>query len=183
MNHLSEQEVFEYIDGRPDTLRDEAARHLAECERCRQTIALHRKIATGASHAGAGIVSKDFTKRVMRDIRTPHAPPRFSWLIENSANIVAMVFVVGIITCIIYIATQSVPDAGDSVYARQLEPFRAWYVSAMNSLAAHRSEMLGPVVNGTQDSFGSVFWTGVAALVVLGSLDKLRVFSRIFKTR
>jgi hypothetical protein len=183
MNHLSEQELFEYIDSRPGALRDDAARHLAECETCRQTIALHRKIGSDASHAGEGIVSKDFTKRIMRDIRTPHAPPRFSGLIENSANIVAMVFVVGIITCIIYIAAQSTPDAGESVYARQFETFRTMYVSAMNSLTAHNRETLGPVAYGTQDSFSSVFWTGIAALVVLGSLDKLRVFSRIFKTR
>jgi anti-sigma factor RsiW len=183
MKHLSEQEVCDYIDGRTGESHDAAARHLAECASCSAAAALQRRIRVSASRADEGLLSKNFTDRIMRSVVSPRTAPRYSWLIENSANIFAMVFVVGVIIAIIYAVTQSTPDAGDSMYARQFSLWRDVYASAVKAISARNTDALIPVETMTHGIFNSVFVMALGALLLLGSLDKLHVFSRIFKAR
>ncbi len=183
MKHLSEREVCDYVDGLMGAHHAAAAEHIAACGSCRSLVALHRRIRSEAAHGSEGLLSEDFTKRIMRDIHMPQAAPRFSWLVENSAHIVAMIFVAGIVGGIFYVAGQASPEADSSVYSRQLSLWHDSYSSVMNAIAARNRELLLPVVSETTGFFNSVFVMAVAALLVLGSLDKLRVFSKFVKTR
>ncbi len=183
MNHLSEQELYDYADGRSGAPDAAVSQHLAECGTCRSVAALQRQIRTSAAGADEGLLSNNFTKRIMLDIRVPLAAPRFSWLADNSAHLVAMIFVVGVVGCIMYSAAQSSPVADDSAYARLFAFWHDGYRYAMSAFMPRNTEALLPVVSETTGLFNGVFFMGIAALLVLGSLDKLRVFSRIFKAR
>ena len=183
MNHVSEQELCDYIDGRAAAPDDKASRHIAECASCRARVELQRQIRNSASHADRRLLSKNFTHQVMRKVLPPRPAPRFSWLVENSANIFAMLFVVGIIASIIYIVAQSTPDAGDSVYVRQFSLWRDAHASVVNTLSSHHTDTFDPVLIESHCLFINAFVMGLGALLLLGSLDKLRSFSRTFRAR
>jgi hypothetical protein len=183
MKHLSEEELLDFIDRRSGAGRDDAARHIAGCERCKTIVALQQQIRSHAARVDEGMLSKNFTKRVLHLTNIPHAAPRFSWLYENTANLFAMVFVVGIVGVIIYAVTQSAPGASDSVYTRQIALWNEAYGSVVKAFASGNRNALIPVVTDSHNIFTNVFWTGIGALILFGSLDKLRVFAKIIKTR
>ncbi len=183
MKHLSEQDVFDYIDDPSGTAVRDAALHAAECDACRKRIEMHRRIGVSAAGVDTHVLPKNFTARVMLTLGAPKAAPRLSWLSENGANIFAMVFVVGIAGCAVYVALHASPDAAESVYARQYSLWRDAYASVMQVFAARNREVFLPVVSETKGIFSSVFLIGAAALVLLGSLDKLRSLSRVFRIR
>jgi len=183
MKHLSEQDVFDCIDDPSGAPARDAALHAAECDACRMRIAMYRQIRVSAARVDTHIVSKNFTKHVMSALGVPKPAPRLSWLSENGANIFAMVFAVGIAGCAVYVALNGSPDAGDSVYARQYSVWRDAYQSVMQVFAARNREVFLPVVSETKGVFNNVFLIGAAALVLLGSLDKLRSLSRVFRAR
>lgn len=183
MNHLSEQELLECMDGQPDAAQGTVANHIAECDRCRAMIILQRQIRNSGARVEKGLLSANFTNRIMLDIHSPQPAPRFSWLLENSANVFAMIFVIGVVGCIIFIAAQTSPGSGDSAFSRQMTLWHDAYAYIMNAILARNRETLLPVVSEAQGIFGNVFLMGGAALLLLGFLDKLSVFSKIFKTR
>lgn len=181
MNHLSEQELFDYVDRRLSAAAElDADAHCAACAHCRQIADLHRALAKGAAAPVTGLLPRDFAESVMRRAHVPKHASRFSWLLQNSSNIVAMIVVLGILASVIYVASQSQPSAGtaESTYLQTLSLWKdassSALTGAISGLMKHVTKTVKPIVSESGKVFGGVFWLGAAAFLVLALADKLR---------
>ena len=186
MTHLSEQELIEYSDRRMTAAAERIANaHCALCPQCRQKTELHRALRRSGAEPMSGLLSNGFTDSILRRAHVPRPAPRFSWILQNSSNILAMVLVLGILSGVGYIAAQLPQTNGgdESAYSKIFSMWTDASSSAMAVLSVHAKQAVTPVVSKTGSVFGNVFWLAAAAFLLLGFLDTLRVKRKISSTR
>ncbi|MGE5314953.1 MAG: anti-sigma factor family protein [Acidobacteriota bacterium] len=178
MNHLTEEELLDYVDGRASqSAMRTAEEHCRRCAHCRQRAEFERSLSRAASVAPPTQLSEHFTERVMRASLAERRTPRFAWLLHNSASFIAMAAVLGILAAVGSL-TGLGADAGPESASPYLRIFTLWSTaseSAASGLSRAMQEMVKPVVSQTGSVFGSVFWIGVAALLLFGFADRLRM--------
>lgn len=181
MKHLSEAQIFEYIDRlMPAADARTADAHCASCAQCRQRVEFHRALARAAAQPAAGLLADDFAERVMRRSNiSPQRVPRFSWILRNSSNIIAMVVVLGILAAVGYFSAPG-PDvqqdaAGTSVYTNIFSAWDTISAAIMSVFTKHTADVIPPgIASQSEKVFGNVFWLGAAAFLLLALADALR---------
>lgn len=178
MTHVSETEVLDYIDHRLSAQTERVIEaHCAECAQCRRSVEFNRALMRSAGVIEPAGLAVDFTERVMRHSHIPVRRARFSWLLENSANIVAMIFVLCILAIVAYAMSLPSTDSGaasDSSYARIYGFWRDASSTAVSSFIQHTSQTTQPLATDSGKILGNGFWIGAAVLVLLGFADKIR---------
>lgn len=187
MTHLSEAMIYDYIDNRLQAASMRSAEeHCASCARCRRVVELHRALRRTASVPETGLLSEDFTERLLRRAHVPTPAPRRSWILQNIASMVAMAVVLGILGVVWYVAVTPAPDSGaadQSIYTQWYAMAGSAVSSTMTALTQHSTSVVTPVVTESGGVFSGVFWIGVAALVILGAIDLVRSRLKLITAR
>lgn len=99
MNHLSQEQVYLFIDGVVEgPILRQIQEHLDRCERCRREVELQRRLTRAARELPLAKTSERFTQRVMSRVLRSASERSLSYrLLQNLGYVFAMMVVLGVL--------------------------------------------------------------------------------------
>src|ERR1041385_1855671 len=98
MNHVTPQQLQDYVDGFPAQMdKANIELHLRMCSECSYTLSALRRLDSAIHRVPLERVSGGFTENVMKQLRIEKSPT-YAWRIfENLAPILAFTVIIGIV--------------------------------------------------------------------------------------
>lgn len=102
MNHLTNSQIQKFADGTGDYLSQSTlTKHLAVCVACRNEVEMQKAIMRSAKRASSPVVSRSFTKRVMKVVHPTKFDAMKKWVADNVASMAAMTGVLAVISWVL----------------------------------------------------------------------------------
>ncbi|MGH2567220.1 MAG: anti-sigma factor family protein [Bacteroidota bacterium] len=171
MNHMTQEQLFAFVDGRLED--DRVTAHLDECRRCRKEVAFQRSLVGTARGLPLTKPSARLTERVMSRVLRTTQERSFSYrILQNLGYVFAMMMVLAVLG---YILNNSASFLVAEHEAQPSELVTAWksYYSQMNQLLTKSSAQFSQAVTQrTATSAWKIVLTTFCILVGYGALDR-----------
>ena len=183
MNHLTENEVLQVVDG--SMLNGEKTRilvHLESCPRCRKEVEFSRNLERAARSAPLSKPSREFTARVMGRIAPQLKPSIGTWFINNLANILAMTLVLTVVWYAVTLKKADGPATGPTVVSNALAVYSEYYAKVRELFPADRIRAVqSPMTDQSAETNKIILFT-VISILILVAVDRL-VLRRVIRLR
>lgn len=181
MTHLTMTQILQFIDGTADyAAQAQCTNHLAVCERCRREVEIQKRLSKVARQ-NVHRTSARFTEQVMSRV----APQlRLSWtakLLNNLANVFAMMIVLGVLGYAIS-STSSFKSEASPELSSLTKSFTDSYAKLKESIQQETNkwtDKVAPPSSGRSQRF-VIF--AFLTLLALGIVDRF-VLRQLMKTK
>lgn len=128
MNHLTVQQILEYVDGTIlNGERTQVVAHIESCPRCRREVELQRAMAKGVREAPLTRPSRRLVDRIMERILPATGNPLLRKIVNNLGNLLAMIVVLSIFVYTLSSPSVSNGGTGSSVITETFKTYTAFY--------------------------------------------------------
>jgi hypothetical protein len=149
-NHLTEEEIQEYLDGNPSTSAVDIQNHLESCERCSHAMAQYRALYGQLTAEPGYKLSKNFAQSIISKLDAAESSP-FSFPLTE-----IIIIVVGVIIAL-----------AAAVYFVDMKPLLQSFAKISFPRLGLNTSLFTPVKNLLNDLNGSLILIPFAGLALL----------------
>jgi hypothetical protein len=183
MNHLTTREIFQIVDGTIENgERTKLVVHLEQCQRCFREVELQRRLGQALKQMPLVKPSEGFTAGVV-NIVAPKA--KKSWgtiVINNLANIIAMVLVLSVVWYAVTMAPSAQNTAQTSAISKALGVYTEYYGKSRDAISKGVTSLIGEPRKEKPSKTVDVATLTVISLTILVALDRF-VMRRVIRMR
>ena len=183
MNHLTTEQILEYVDGTIlNGERTEVVAHLESCPRCKREVELQRVLAKSAREAPLAKPSRKLVDRIMESILPETKNSLARKLVNNLGNLLAMIVVLSIVGYAVSTPTVWKGDATPSVISQTFKTYNQFYDQVSRFLTAESARLQSRGSTPASRDDGKIIGFTIISLLALAALDKF-VIRRVVKTK
>jgi hypothetical protein len=183
MNHLSIEQILEYVDGTIlNGERTQVVAHLESCPRCRREVELQRALAKSAREAPLTKASRKLVDRIMETILPGTGNRLLRKFVNNLGNLLAMIVVLSIVGYAVSTPSVWKGDAAPSVISETFKTYNGFYDQVSRFLATESAKLQTKGSTPASRDDGKIIALTIISLLALAALDKF-VIRRVVKTK
>lgn len=173
MNHLTAEELFQFLDGRPDAeTKIKVENHLSSCPVCKRELLLQQNLGRAVKRLPWEQTSTKISGRVMKRVLGSQKASFLSKVLTHGGNILAMIFVLGFIGAILSSASLRQSSEGPSAVSEFFKPFTQFYAQAGELLASRTIRVNQEITNTTSSRSVKIVAFALLTFVVLAAIDR-----------
>ncbi len=183
MNHLTVQQILEYVDGTIlNGERTQVVAHLESCPRCRREVDLQRALAKGVRDAPLTRPSRRLVDRIMETVLPATGNSLLRKIVNNLGNLLAMIVVLSIF--VYALSTPSVwkGDAAPSVISETFKTYTGFYDQVSRYLTTESAKLQSKGSTPSSREGEKIVALTIISLLALAALDKF-VIRRVMRTK
>ena len=183
MNHLTVQQILEYVDGTIlNGERTQVVAHLESCLRCRREVDLQRALAKTSREAPLTNTSRRLLDRIMETVVPAKRNSLLRKIVNNIGNLLAMLVVLSVL--VYALSTPSVWKGSEtpSVITQTFKTYSALYDRVSRYLTTESAKLQSKGSAPRSRENDRVVVLTVVSLLALAALDRF-VIRRVIRTK
>lgn len=183
MNHLTVQQILEYVDGTIlNGERTQVVAHLESCPRCRREVELQRALAKRAREVPLTRPSRRVVDRIMESILPATGNTLLRKVVNNLGNVLAMIVVLSIVVYAVSTPPVWKGDAAPSVISETFKTYTGFYDQVSRYLTTESAKLQSKGSTPASHEGEKIIALTIVSLLALAALDKF-VIRRVIRTK